>query len=615
MAIDIPRDTLATLGLAIDSSGALRASSDLKQMAAAGGQAEQANKRVEQTSRSATPAISAMATQAQRAATTQQALATSASTLARTSTSGTAGLNSIRSAMTAVAASALNTAPGVAQLSGIIGSLALGSGVMIGVMAGMAALGYAWEFLTRKARETKEATEDALEALGKLGSGQTAAMGIQANIALARAEVTRLQIEGDELRNNRRRVRGPTTGIDADIAANAAAIADAQQRIQNGYQEITSIYLAEGAKLDAERLEQQRKGERDREAAQREHLARLRRDWENWHRWNSVLGNIVDQRSAGNDRSRLGLLPSPIGPGEGAMVATGGVSRGSQAFRSDTNIWQQRAGQARDMAGTALNGLAGGALRLLSAFNPLSLLASALGAALVPVGNMMAKLSGILAKALLPILEALWPVFKTIVIAGTYVGQILFKLAAVVLDISSWIWRSIGSLVKGIGDLLNKLPGSIGNPLVAAGNAMIAAGKAIGGVADGFREGADELGRARDEIKGMSWEDATKSVENFGTALNRVTTDFPKAMDLMLYEQRFATGAGRTRTATPRTPAPFGRPTDTGGTVTVNGGMHFTVVNEAGDDDEALARKMERAATTLLGRGQFLRLPGAVVTA
>lgn len=178
--------------------------------------------------------------------------------------------------------------------------------------------------------------------------------------------------------------------------------------------------------------------------------------------------------------------------GVGRLEGLGKVAR-------TTNIWQQRGEQAKDAGGVALNSLAGGALKLLNAFNPLTLLASAFGKAMEPIGNMMARLGGILSSALMPILEALWPVFKLTVIGATYLGQIFFT-------ISGHITKAVGVLVEGLGILVDKL---VPDWISTVGKGLAETGRDIQHIGDGFKEGADELGKAREEIKGLTWKDAT----------------------------------------------------------------------------------------------------------
>jgi hypothetical protein len=71
-------------------------------------------------------------------------------------------------AMTSLARQAAGAHPATAQLSYALGGMALGSGVMIGVMAGTAALAIAWRKMTDEARNLKKAAEDAAAAVAKV---------------------------------------------------------------------------------------------------------------------------------------------------------------------------------------------------------------------------------------------------------------------------------------------------------------------------------------------------------------------------------------------------------------------------------------------------------------
>jgi hypothetical protein len=81
------------------------------------------------------------------------------------------GLNAVRASAQSLVASLVGAAPGVAQLSGALGTMALGSGMMIGVLAGMAALGFAWqkwqEHVAEGARRHKEAMESIRDEIAK----------------------------------------------------------------------------------------------------------------------------------------------------------------------------------------------------------------------------------------------------------------------------------------------------------------------------------------------------------------------------------------------------------------------------------------------------------------
>jgi hypothetical protein len=75
------------------------------------------------------------------------------------------GLNSLRASVQSFAASMLGAAPGVAQFTGALGTMAIGSGLMIGVLAALAAASFAWDKLTESVRKSKEEHEKALKVL------------------------------------------------------------------------------------------------------------------------------------------------------------------------------------------------------------------------------------------------------------------------------------------------------------------------------------------------------------------------------------------------------------------------------------------------------------------
>lgn len=140
-------------------------------------------------------------------------------------------------------------------------------------------------------------------------------------------------------------------------------------------------------------------------------------------------------------------------------------------------------------------------------------------------------------KALAPILKALFPVFKGLAIAATFVGEIFFRVAGA-------ITLAVGGLVRGLGRLINKLPGSLGNPLIAIGQALVDQGR-------GFQEGATELSRARDELRNLSFEDAMERVSTSADRVAESLSNLPTIFDVTLRRMQAARG-GSTTTEAPR---------------------------------------------------------------
>lgn len=147
----------------------------------------------------------------------------------------------------------------------------------------------------------------------------------------------------------------------------------------------------------------------------------------------------------------------------------------------------------------------------------------------------------------------------------------------------------------------------------------------LGGLQDMFRLidsgglSADLLGAFTDKNQLLDAILATKDgLDAFGKSLTNVTTDFPRAMDVLLYEQRFGTGAGG-GAARPTTngagTANSGASQMQGATTSmvVNGGI--TVIAQPGLSGEEYLRQLETATADRAARGGRTYLPATVVSA
>jgi hypothetical protein len=115
----------------------------------------------------------------------------------------------LRSSITTVAASALQSAPGVAQFGSVIGSLALGSAATVGIMAGLAAIGYAYQKITQDARDATAAQKDLLKEFDRIAHMDVRGQGAAASLlfsgdpnssdAMTRQSVADLQRQRAEL--------------------------------------------------------------------------------------------------------------------------------------------------------------------------------------------------------------------------------------------------------------------------------------------------------------------------------------------------------------------------------------------------------------------------------
>lgn len=188
------------------------------------------------------------------------------------------------------------------------------------------------------------------------------------------------------------------------------------------------------------------------------------------------------------------------GPGQGTEERSG--------FTGPDNPSPLPQGGALAGVVDTLKGFAGAVGGLLSALNPLSIIAQAVGHAMGDFLTNMTPIVELLGSALTPILKALFPIFKELAVAATYVGQVFFTIA-------DGISQALGYLIKGIGKAVDALPFVSGKGIIKAGDALINLGK-------GFGEASDALGDARDDIKALEWKDATDAVKKFSEALTNV---------------------------------------------------------------------------------------------
>lgn len=165
-------------------------------------------------------------------------------------------LNTVRAGLTALLASSLQTAPGVAQLGSSIGALALGTATTVGVLAGVAAITGVYRLLTDDARKAKEEQDKLTESLEKWYDKQRdgASGELQRQIG---AEIKLLGDLRTALDEMERRQPGTNLGTRATVIAqtiastitsfNPVTIADEFERRWNEVVERQKATVAKGA--------------------------------------------------------------------------------------------------------------------------------------------------------------------------------------------------------------------------------------------------------------------------------------------------------------------------------------------------------------------------------
>ena len=186
--------------------------------------------------------------------------------------SAAGGVGRLNLTLASLLSQATQTHPAVGQLTQVVGSLAIGSGLMLGVLGGLAALGLAYRNLTQDARDSKDAHDESIKNLKELQRLQEiAALGpggeTVRDIERARADVSRLFAEIAE----QEAMRGGIVGgirIDINVDPNIARLREQLEEsfalIRTGEQKITEA---------TEEAEEERTAIAQREADERARIA------------------------------------------------------------------------------------------------------------------------------------------------------------------------------------------------------------------------------------------------------------------------------------------------------------------------------------------------------
>lgn len=153
--------------------------------------------------------------------------------LSASSTTARGGINRVTSAAAQLAVQALGTRSAVGSLvTGGLISLGASAGVTLAVVAGAAAIGYAWDRVTKSARETREAMEKLHDELNKPTTQQAAALDValtQKGVGLARQALAKAQQPTDVFD----RGTGGIRQIPADPSKVAQAQADLDAKLRD----------------------------------------------------------------------------------------------------------------------------------------------------------------------------------------------------------------------------------------------------------------------------------------------------------------------------------------------------------------------------------------------
>lgn len=306
-----------------------------------------------------------------------------------------------------------------------------------------------------------------------------------------------------------------------------------------------------------------------------------------------ITGDLIQQETSLRLREMLIALPPAFQATRVAVLEFAESMRAAQqefqlAIAGFKNSWQ-----SSNITGGLMAGLQAGLAPIIASFTPMSLAMLAVAKVfqgLQPVLDafmeplvIVGKILGIM---ITPILKVLFEPLKALAIIVAFLGEILAR-------VSAGIATAIGRAIVGIGKFLNLLPGSIGNPLIAAGRAMLQYAKSQ-------YETADRLHKAQKEIARMRFGDTADEVMGLGEAARETAEallNVPSGFKLAL--ERFnATAPAPISYAPPRplgggSGAGPGAGGDGGGGVAPVGGGQSAIIQVV-VDGKVLARAMLR---------------------
>jgi hypothetical protein len=163
---------------------------------------------------------------------------------------------------------------------------------------------------------------------------------------------------------------------------------------------------------------------------------------------------------------------------------------------------------------------------IMQTFTPMGMLASVFEGVMEGIAPLLDALKEplrivgkLIGAGLAPILKAIFPIFKMVAIAATYVAQIFFTVVG-------GLAKFIGGVIAGIGKLIGKIPG-----LGGLGKKIKKAGEGIQDMGKGMLESANEMKKGRKEIEKLKFGDTADKVEKLNEQLTNAPEGFKVALE------------------------------------------------------------------------------------
>lgn len=475
-----------------------------------------------------------------------------------------AGMNMLRGSLTSMAGAALGTAPGVAQLGSALGMMSIGTPLMVGVLAGLSAIAFAWDKITASARAAAKEQEDAHARLMALlkKQQQGALGGIPSDVLSEDKRIKELTAKVANLQALRGSAKGKSSGL-----------IEAEQQLveaKNAY----AAGVTEWKAIDADMR-------RALEKPIKTPLVRVVKELE--EAFGALRAQIDATLTSGvvGGASQGGFFttaaPLTINEATGRPNAPVPLSTipmpAEAAAPSGMHILGEKLRVGFDSALASLKEFTTASLPAIAIMKVLSGAMSVLQPAIDALLQPLVMFGEVIGKALVPLLEAFWPVMQQVVIAASYVAQIFMYVSGAIQMAVGWLVEALAKFVDKIipfGDPLKFLE-KFGQGLQDAGRAQI--------------DAANGMSDFRDEIRNLTFEQAqaAEAANNFSGALNNAARGFK--IDLRRFQA--TTGIADPRSA--------GR----AGGVTVHGDIHVHGVQ----DPKALTAAVERESAAKARRG------------
>jgi hypothetical protein len=129
----------------------------------------------------------------------------------------------------------------------------------------------------------------------------------------------------------------------------------------------------------------------------------------------------------------------------------------------------------------------------------------------------VAALAPLLA-AIVPIIKALFPILKAGAIVATYLFQAFAIGASIFLRAVGNVVIGFGTIIKALATAIDKLPFVSAKGAIDAAQGIIDFGRALLTSSDDFKQSAEDMAKARDEIRNITFDETAGAVAALGEA-------------------------------------------------------------------------------------------------